>query len=244
MLQETITDLEMMTQENRAPAVVLDLPKEKDTTPVRYSGPGYIKFWDLRTGEELHTTEDLWKGHPPSLGVKDRKDEAGQLIFSEIKPDMDYVTGKWRCWLHPEGEERAHYDAQGFPVCSKATLINPMQVQMHMKRKHATVWEAILFEKTEKADKELRELQIAVLKQQLPPAPPVAPLTITEEQVILPKLAELEVAVRVPRKKKGGFKCECGQIIKHRTQTHIKGERHQAWGKTAVAELEAKNADS
>jgi len=125
-------------------------------------GNEYVILWDMQTGEATpvhrnHLPTQLKKKIPAG------EPNAGERAFTSSKPNFEPRRGTYKCLLHPDSEDRKHYDELGLPVCRKSNLISPMQVELHMKHRHNQSWLTIEKERLDKEKKEEREFQRSLI---------------------------------------------------------------------------------
>jgi len=167
---------EALIQEALRDAKLVELPSELKTNPVVHKGDttleapvtvkeissaGYVIVWDTRTFEAFPI---LYYMLPQKLRTR-RPD--GSFRFTTNDPKQMPKYGAIKCMLHPDGDNRKHYDGLGFRICSKSNITNPYQLQQHMKRKHPQEWAAIEEERRERERQEDRELQRLLLRGQI-----------------------------------------------------------------------------
>jgi hypothetical protein len=122
---------------------------------------GYVWIFDTRTGERVPC---IYYMIAQKLRTK-RPD--GSFRFTTSDPGFRPKHGTIKCMLHPEHENREHYDELGFRTCKKDNITNPYQLAQHMKKKHPQEWEAIEAERAAREKEEDRALQRLLLAQQL-----------------------------------------------------------------------------
>lgn len=147
----------------------------------------------------------------------------GKYVFNS-KPTVPPQYGTFKCWLHPDTPGAKERHAMGFPICLSAHLASPYQVELHMKSKHKTSYEAMMREREDarqNATLELQQQQIAALLRlaerqaaleagadggsSAPSAPAPAVLTVAAEE---------PVKVRVDRTSTRACPVEgCGEVF-------------------------------
>ncbi len=165
------------------------------------TGAGYLWVWDTRTFEKLPI---LYYMLPQRL--RDRRPD-GSFRFTTTDPNQTPKHGTVRCLLHPEREERKHFDELGFRICNKHNLINQYQLQQHMKKKHPQEWATIEEEKKTKEKEEDRALQRLLLLNQTSKVSKETEATTEPEPV---------KSLKCPQCGAGDFKSE--KALKHHTE--------------------------
>lgn len=123
-----------------------------------FEDAGVRPIYDIKTGERSFTSVNLLPAQLRKLGSD------GKRMFTIAKPAKEPVRGRFHCLLHAD-ERKADYDTWGLPVCTKANLTSPLQVESHMASRHPTAWKLIKREqeKAEKAEDRKLQQQIAEL---------------------------------------------------------------------------------
>lgn len=167
---------EALIEEMLRSATPAELPGDLSKNPVVFKGDeslpapmvgkvissaGYVYVWDTRTYEKIPI---LYYMLPAKMRQR-RKD--GSFRFTTTDPKQNPRRGTIKCMLHEKSENREHYDELGFRVCPKDNITNKFQLQQHMVKKHPQEWAAIKSEKEEREKAEDRELQRALLANQL-----------------------------------------------------------------------------
>jgi len=135
-------------------------PEDKIAPPTvvnKISSAGYVWVWDTRTYERIPI---LYYMLPAKMRVR-RPD--GSYRFTTVDPGKKPMRGTYKCLLHKDAPDRAHYDDLGFRVCPKDDLYNQHQVRRHMQLKHPAEWATIEEERIDREHKEDRELQRRLL---------------------------------------------------------------------------------
>ena len=137
-----------------------DATLEAPMTVKEITEAGRVWIWDTRTYQRA-----------PCLGymltTKLRfKREDGSFRWTTRDPGKLPMRGSVRCLLHPDSENREHFNELGFRVCKKDNVTNPYQLKQHMIKKHPQEWAAIEEEKRERERQEDRELQKLLLSRQ------------------------------------------------------------------------------
>ena len=114
---------------------------------------GYVYVYDVRTGSRSLVNRNML---PAQLG---KHDEDNQRIFTTIKPNIEPPKGTYRCLLHGDDPNRAHYDQMGLARCNKSNLVSEHQVNRHMAARHRTEWETIQQEQIRAEKDEERAFQ-------------------------------------------------------------------------------------
>ena len=105
--------------------------------PSSLESAGYVYVYDVRTGSQSRVNRNML---PSQL---EKRDENNARIFTTIKPDIEPPKGTYRCLLHGDDPNRAHYDQMGLARCSKSNLVSEYQMNRHMAVRHRTEWETI-----------------------------------------------------------------------------------------------------
>lgn len=143
----------------------LDEPMGSEVSEVK--GPGWVKLWNTRTGEEVKVNRWLLKD-----ALKKKHDDPAYPAFM-TKPlfttkEMDNkVRGKFACYLyggnpvcpackksHKPHSDFSLYQSWGMRPCVSAHLQSPFDVRSHMEKKHKREWAAIR-EYEEKEEKKI-----------------------------------------------------------------------------------------
>src|SRR5574343_1938786 len=119
---------------------------------------GYVTLWDTRTGEHSLTNANML----PTQLKKKRPD--GSRVFTTDNPGITHPRGTIKGLLHPEGENRAHYDSLGFGECRKSNLVSLFQLEQHMKHKHKQEDPTIENERANQQRAEDREFQRSIMQ--------------------------------------------------------------------------------
>jgi hypothetical protein len=132
---------------------------------------GYCYVYDTQTGERSECNLNMLKKQ------LEKKRPDGSRVFTITKPSVKPRQGTYKCMLHADDPNRAHYDDLGFPVCRKANLTSPFQVKRHMQKRHKVEWSAIEDERHEAERQEDRKLQESLITKvaSLAPAGEVKP---------------------------------------------------------------------
>jgi len=133
---------------------------------------GYSYIYDRKTGERSKTNNNML---PMQL---QKKNPDGSLRFTTKKPPFEPKRGAYKCLLHADDPNRAHYTDMGLPVCKKHNLINPHQRTIHMQKRHKVEWAAIEAERIERERQEDREFQRSIMGM----AKPQAPLYVSDKE--------------------------------------------------------------
>ena len=119
---------------------------------------GYVYVYDVRTGSQSRVNRNML---PAQL---EKRDENNARIFTTIKPDIEPPKGTYRCLLHGDDPNRAHYDQMGLARCNKSTLVSEYQVNRHMAVRHRTEWETIQQEQMQAEKDEERAFQRTLME--------------------------------------------------------------------------------
>ena len=120
-----------------------------------YQDSGNVAIYDIVTGEMSLTSANMLPAQLRKLNGE------GKRMFTHRAPANPPAKGDLKCPLHPDHPDgrRAEYTKIGLPVCSKASLPNPYQVELHMKHRHPTAYETLDRLQKEKERAEEREWQ-------------------------------------------------------------------------------------
>lgn len=77
---------------------------------------------------------------------------------------MTEKRGNMKCLLHPDSENREHYNELGLPLCLKSNITSKYQVEQHMKKRHPSAWAAIEQERKDFEKQEEREFQRTLVR--------------------------------------------------------------------------------
>jgi len=148
----------------------IDSEDEMGMSAAALTSAGWVYVYDTVTGERSVCNKNMLARQLQKV----RKD--GTFIFTTTPPKKAPRRGTLKCLLHPDGENREHYDALGFPTCRKANLTSPFQVSRHMQKRHKMEWAAIEAERQaaeKQAEREFQEriLSMAAGAKDVPEAP-------------------------------------------------------------------------
>ena len=110
-----------------------------------------VTLWDGQTGEK-HVFKKNIQGVRPQVvdgamrrgyGLLGQVNEDGSYRWVTSDPKIVQRKGALKCRLHPDDAERALWDEMGLPVCTKANISSPYQVERHMKSRHPSAWQTI-----------------------------------------------------------------------------------------------------
>lgn len=119
-----------------------------------YADAGVRPIYDVRTGDRSFTSVNMLPAQLRKLGPD------GKRMFTHVKPASPPKLGEHKCLLHADlRTEHPEYDAWGLPVCRKANLTSPLQVEQHMQHRHKVEWQTIKAEKERLEKAEALELQ-------------------------------------------------------------------------------------
>ena len=120
---------------------------------------GLITIYRTTTGEPVKVLKYML---PQYLKAKNPD---GTLQFTGDKPAFAPKLGTLKCFLHPDGENREHYNELGLPVCRKSNISAPYMVEQHMKKRHPSAWAIIERERTDREKEEDKEFQRMMLRE-------------------------------------------------------------------------------
>ena len=118
---------------------------------------GWVYIYDRKTGQRSLCNRNMLKQH------LEKKWKDGSLVFTTVDPHIKQVRGQFKCLLHPDGPDRAHYDELGLPTCRKSNLTSKFQVQRHMQKRHKQEWATLEAEREERKEQEQRDFQNGLL---------------------------------------------------------------------------------
>lgn len=117
-----------------------------------YADAGVKAIYDIRTGERSLTSVNMLPAQLRKIGPD------GKRMFTIAKPSKEPDRGHFRCLLHAE-ERKPEYEVWGLPVCAKANLTSPLQVEAHMQSRHPSAWKLIERERERAEKAEDRRMQ-------------------------------------------------------------------------------------
>ena len=109
---------------------------------------GYVYIYNTKTGDRSMTNRNMLQDQ-----LKKTFPEDGARVFTTIKPAFEPPRGTYKCLLHVDGPNRAHYDAIGLATCTKDDLASEYQVQRHMSTRHQMEW-ANISDEQDRAEKD------------------------------------------------------------------------------------------
>jgi len=109
---------------------------------------GHVFIYNTKTGDRSKTNRNMLEDQLRKVFPED-----GTRVFTTIKPDFEPPRGTYKCLLHADNGERAHYDQMGLATCTKDDLASEYQVQRHMERRHRMEW-ATIGEERDRAEKD------------------------------------------------------------------------------------------
>ena len=119
---------------------------------------GLVIIYRTITGEPVKVLKYMLKDYLKA------KNPDGTTEFTAVKPSFEPKRGILKCFLHPDGEKREHYNELGLPVCRKSNLTAPYMVEQHMKKRHPSAWAIIERERTDQEKEADKEFQRTLLK--------------------------------------------------------------------------------
>ncbi len=119
---------------------------------------GIVTVWERQTGRGIKVLRYML----PDL-LKRSKNSDGSMRFTTINPGITPAHGILKCFLHPDGPNRAHYNELGLPVCKKENITAPYMVEMHMKKRHPSAWNIIDQERKAAKEQEERDFQRSLM---------------------------------------------------------------------------------
>uniref|UniRef100_A0A6M3K0D1 Uncharacterized protein n=1 Tax=viral metagenome TaxID=1070528 RepID=A0A6M3K0D1_9ZZZZ len=131
---------------------VPDGDKDIPSGVIQLKSAGYVWIYDTQTGDPSKVNKNMLQS---KLSQK-RLD--GSYVFS-LKQTVIPVRGTFKCLLHPDNSNRAHYDVMGLATCWKSNLTSPYQVERHMMKRHKVEYATINTEQGNKERMEDRDLQ-------------------------------------------------------------------------------------
>ena len=109
---------------------------------------GHVFIYNTKTGSQSKTNRNMLEAQLKKVFPED-----GTRVFTTVKPPFEPPRGTYKCLLHADNEERAHYDQMGLATCTKDDLASEYQVQRHMERRHRMEW-ATIGEERDRAEKD------------------------------------------------------------------------------------------
>ena len=170
-IEEQVRDAENVDESQ----LVIEKDKELDVgmTPTQLKSAGYVYIYDTVTHERSLCNRNVL------LHNLQKKRPDGSMVFTTVKPKTLAKRGTLKCMLHPDGENREHYDELGLPTCLKSNLTSPYQVKRHMMKRHKVEYATIKEEEDRiERDKE-RQLRESIINMGKPTE---APLYVKEEK--------------------------------------------------------------
>jgi len=113
---------------------------------------GYRTVYDTLTG----IPSKINNNNLPSILKKKRADGSYVFGLQQTAKPKKYT---FKCLLHKDDPNRAHYDDIGLAVCPKDNLASPHEVKRHMQKRHRVEWDAIEDERKVAEKQEDREFQ-------------------------------------------------------------------------------------
>ena len=92
---------------------------------------GHVFIYNTKTGDRSKTNRNMLEDQLRKVFPED-----GTRVYTTVKPPFEPPRGTYKCLLHADNEERAHYDQMGLATCTKDDLASEYQVQRHMERRH------------------------------------------------------------------------------------------------------------
>lgn len=120
---------------------------------------GLVVIYRTTTGEPVKVLKYML---PEYLKARNAD---GTLQFAANKPAFEPKRGTLKCLLHPNGENRKHYDELGLPVCKKSNISAPYMVEQHMKKRHPSAWAIIERERTDREKEDDKEFQRFIVRE-------------------------------------------------------------------------------
>ena len=183
----------------------------------KITSAGYVYCWDTRS---FFKAPVLYYMLPQILRQR-RVD--GSYRWTVTDPKQEPKRGTYKCMLHKDDPNRAHYDDIGFRACPKENITNPYQVSQHMRSKHRVEWAAIEKERIDRERQEDRKLQQLMVESiARKPIEPTQPIAETTRTIIVENVTEKEA-------KKTTFICDaCGADFgSAKTLDNHKKEQHK-----------------
>lgn len=160
LIEEMLREAKKAPEPNIGDEIVYGGDAEQPTPMVQSSltSAGWAYIYNTKTGERSLCNRN-WLA-----SLLKRKFPDGTNVWTTRDPHIPQKKGKYKCMLHKDDPNRAHYDELGFAVCPKDNLISPYQVRRHMQKRHPMEWATIEEERLTRERQEDRELQRGVLK--------------------------------------------------------------------------------
>ncbi len=156
LIAEMVSKIGTSTREGIAQNPVIQEGDIKMVMEIKDEGLAILYRTD--TGEPVKVLKYMLKDYLKA------KNPDGTNQFTAIKPNIEIKRGTLKCWLHPDGETRGHYDELGLPTCKKSNMTAPYMVEQHMKKRHPSAWAIIDKERIDREKMEDREFQRSMLK--------------------------------------------------------------------------------
>lgn len=195
---------------------------------------GYIVVYSTKTAEPSLLNRNMLPFINPTNTFVWRHED-GTLAFTTVKPkNIEVIRGTILCVLHPDYEQRGHYDRIGLKgkVCTKSNFRSVLDQRRHAERRHRDEWALIKEDKEEREKDEDRALQREMIRAagtgRAPAVTPVADTTPVGDVAPVqeyPPSATQVVEVTVTCKTCGKFlaaKTKVGALSKRRA--HMKKE--------------------
>lgn len=157
LIEETVLEAEQAAEPGtmtKGQTIEGDVPM----TTMDLKSAGYVYVYDTRTGERSICNRNMLTAQ-----LKKKRPD-GSNVFTTANPGIEVKRGTYKCMLHPDGPNRAHYDELGLAVCRKANLTSPFQVKRHMQKRHHVEWETLEEERKDMEKQEDREFQRRMLE--------------------------------------------------------------------------------
>lgn len=133
-----------------------ELPAPMVTAVMRSAGHVYI--YDTETRERSITNRNMLQAQ------LEKKRPDGSSAFTTVAPLQPPARGTFKCLLHKDQPERAHYDTLGLPTCPKANIPSLYMVGQHMAHRHSTANATIESEREAREKAEDREFQRSLVR--------------------------------------------------------------------------------
>jgi len=138
---------------------IIQVKEEGLASILRTSGDDVVEMYDTQTGQKSLTLKYML----PAQLKKKRAD--GSRVFTVHDPKIPQKVGAFTCLLHPDREERKHFDELGLAVCNKSNLVSEYHMNRHVQKKHKDEWNVIQAEIKKKEKEEEQKFQHSLLER-------------------------------------------------------------------------------
>ena len=160
LIEEVLQDAEKANEPGTLSRLQILEKGDDATSPMIASelkSAGYVYIYDTRTGDRSLCNRNMLPQH-----LKKKRPD-GSTVFTTVNPGIETKKGTFKCLLHADSPDRAHYDELGFATCKKANLTSRFQVMRHMQKRHKMEWAAIEQERIDAKEQADRDFQRMVM---------------------------------------------------------------------------------